>query len=149
MNIKLEEYKEKGLVPVTHRIISFKKVAEPKSTLLVFKGLPLDDEGVNRPTKDIYKLQFIASCKTTINKEELLVAFYIDNEFGTYDYWVINLPDGFEHAKGEPSVLDYQAYKDICILTGENVRPFNEYLHGYGSIVYNSLTDFGEELRPC
>lgn len=93
---------------------------------------------------EFFKVAFIASC-TTILKNDLLVAFFLDKETGTggvLNGYIIsnNLPEEYDNLFG-CSILDYEGYQEICNLTGEEIMSFSDYYKEMkdGNYLINSI----------
>lgn len=109
-------------------------------------GLP-DKNGVNvyHTFLEIYKVQFIAACKTKL-KADLIVAFYFgENKEDLEGYVIGGLPTIYVNDRHPLRIVDYKGYLEICELTGESKLSFLDYYNkqnsdsGIGSIlVYNS-----------
>ena len=111
----------------TLKVESYKKIAEPKSLMAVrLAYVPIENGETDKDTEiiEIFKVLFIASCKTNL-KQEFLAAFYINEDSELVANPITELSEGY-HA---PFIflLDYKAYEDICDLTGESKKTFIEY----------------------
>ena len=82
------------------------------------------------PMQEIYKVQFIASCKTKFD-DELLIAFYIGEFFTLCGYLISELPRGY-YNPSRGYIVDYKSYLDICDLTGETKMSFMDYCSSIG-----------------
>lgn len=124
------------------QILKYKKIAEPRSTLLVLHEEMTGDNNARWSTYDMFKVQFIASC-TTEECGQILCAFYFANEgsilcIQPLDYHV----KGYDPEKNY-SLIDYKSYLEICDLTKETPLPFAEYVQISieNSTVINSLVE--------
>ncbi|WP_183560618.1 hypothetical protein [Mucilaginibacter sp. SP1R1] len=142
MTIQLQEHEGLKLKNVLHEIISLNVISEPKSVLLVLNKDFIDTtdtENKLKPYKSIYKVQFIASAKTTICDREIRVAGFINDEYGNLDYWFIDLPGTTEQPNADAFLVDYLSYSEICSLTGIEPDSFSEYVDGYTSKEFHSF----------
>jgi len=106
------------------QIENYKHLSENTSLLLVIESeMGLNDEET-APFTQIFKIQFIAACKTKF-KDKILVAFY-SGEFGVLNGFILSdLPTGYSQTHG--CVIDYKSYVDICEITKETKLSFTEY----------------------
>lgn len=106
------------------KIESYNLKIKPES-LLFFKDETLSLENNSEiPLCTIYKVQFIASCKTKF-EDEILVAFYLGEYSGLFGHVLSELPQGYYSATGH--LIDYKSYSEICDLTGETKKSLAEY----------------------
>lgn len=107
-------------------IESYDLLVKPDSLLFFKESSLLLDNNDSVLTYEIFKIQFIASCKTKF-KDEILVAFYI-GEYGELSGYIISpLPENLIQSNNKGTLIDYKAYSDICVLTGETKMSLAEY----------------------
>lgn len=118
------------------------------SLLLVQEGVMTVDEKVKKdaPLLEIFKVQFIASCKTEL-KEGVIVAFYI-GEFSCLQTYVLDgLPNNY-YQDDNFRLIDYKSYIEICELTGETKLSLSDYIKEAesGNIGVNTLINYNEKF---
>lgn len=114
------------------KIKSYKKIAEPKSLYLVCENQKCTEEVKDDIQWHIYKILFLASCKTDLYKDEMLIAFFVAEESWAdlRGYILSELPNSdspiADGCFDIEILLDYQAYLEICELTGERKMSLGE-----------------------
>jgi hypothetical protein len=114
------------------KIKSYKKIAEPKSLYLVGENQRCTEQVKDDRQWHIYKILFIASCQTDLYKDEILIAFFVEDECyaDLRGFILSNLPNSDSaHCRGffyREILLDYQAYLEVCELTGERKMSLGE-----------------------
>jgi adenine-specific DNA methylase len=131
----------------TFKILKFRKIAEPKGLIIVFHNY-IDDEDIGKfKTYELQKVEFIAACKTNFDDNELLIAFYINADFGLITPHVLNAPVSYSSHRGDATMVNYDAYLKMCKLTGENPYSFKEYFRSVQrGHVLNDFTEFKGSL---
>lgn len=128
------------------KIIDYSKVIETKSLLLVREDYIEGNDKKKHLNLFINKIQFIGACKTAEVANDILIAFYL-KEYGVLAGYIISeLPNPYQSYPGY--LIDYEAYCDICKLTGEKPQSFYEYFNlvKAGVLNINSLVNVGEEV---
>jgi|SRR6218665_216085 len=112
----------------TFSIINYTPLANSSNLLLIKEGtIGLEDkEETQVPSLEIFKVQFIASCKIKI-AEAVMVAFFVD-EYNSLSPFVIGgLPSNYIQAHERFKCVDYKAYTEIAELTGETKLSLFDY----------------------
>lgn len=106
-------------------------IGTENSLLLVREGqMEIDDATVkvNSDFLEIFKVQFIASCKTEL-KDNIIVAFYIGEYFSLNTYVLDGLPNNYYQEGDNFMLIDYKSYLSICEMTGEAKLSLADYLN--------------------
>ena len=87
----------------------------------------------------IYKIQFIALCKTTLGFD-VVAAFFL-GEKSLLDAAIMTALSGNYSITGNSFLFDYRAYKDLCQSTGEIPLTIDKYISKMrqGSVQPNSF----------
>ncbi|CAM3631356.1 hypothetical protein MUGA111182_00235 [Mucilaginibacter galii] len=132
-----------------YEILTYKPIAHPNSLLLVGDDKMHNEDASTNEYHEIFKVQFIASCKTTFNeKKNLLFAFYV-GEFGELIPHLLSSLTGSYYLGGKSfTLIDYKSYASICELTGEDKLSFSEYFKEIksGSLGTNTLLNIDDTL---
>ena len=108
-------------------ILNFEKVGSSNSMLLVSEG-EMDNDGTKMKFHEIFKVQFIASCKISLTEKPILVDFYIDEMGALAPNVLSELPNNYYQDSDRFLLVDYKSYSEICGLTGETPLNFSDYL---------------------
>lgn len=132
-------------------IDNYKIICQSSNLLLVRDGSMEVKEGeqTSNNFREIFKVQFIASCKT-IFENEILVAFYLGESFQLTGHVLLGLPMNYGNGGDQMYLVDYKSYCDICELTAESKLSFTEYFEANKDSVIglNSLLSYnGQELN--
>lgn len=133
------------------KVESYISLSGSNNLILVRDGtMGVSDEEIDVPYLEIYKVQFIASCKTKL-EDEILVAFYFNEENILTGFIISGLPDGISSAlENSFYLLDYKSYIEICDLTSETKLSFSDYFNEVktGNIGINTILKYkGENLN--
>lgn len=153
MELELLKYNSSTKKQDTEFVIvdSYKTVCQNTNLLLVRDGSMEVKEGdkASNNFREIFKVQFIASCKTKF-ENEILVAFYLGEYFAIEGHVLTGLPNNYNNAGEDMYCIDYKSYCDICELTAESKLSFTEYFEANKNSVIglNSLLSYnGQELN--
>lgn len=130
MNIEICKYTGKDKQPANsfYRILSYDIISQNNSLLLVSEDQMSDENDVKSDFFEIFKVQFIASCKTEFKEgARLLVAFYL-KEGELHAYILSTLEGDCYPTGGNLTLIDYKSYLEICEYTGEAKLSLVEYL---------------------
>ena len=111
-------------------ILDYKILTANCDLLLLHEGeIPLQkaDKSELAEHLEIFKIQFIASCKTKLN-DEMIVAFYVGEHFSLKAAVLGELPRNHYHHSGPFLLVDYKSYSDICELTNESKLSLADYI---------------------
>ncbi len=127
------------------------KVLASNPTLLIIQEGAMEVEDVSGKTNanllEIFKVQFIASCKAEL-QIDLLVACYI-GEHGSFHAHVLDgLPDNYYQEGGTFKLVDYKSYSDICEITGETKLSLGDYILAltHSHVGQNALLHYNQEF---
>lgn len=108
------------------KVKSYRKVAEPKGLFLAAENNYKVEEEPTAKVFNFFKVLFLASCETDLCKDELLIAFFVNDDLFDSDFkgHIItdlegNVESHLSHYNPNVVFIDYQSYLDICELTGE------------------------------
>lgn len=134
------------------KIDQYKVITHNSSLLLVRHGqmeIESKSERKSAPFLEIYKVQFIAACKTKFDSE-ILVAFYLGEDSELTGHALSGLPNNYSSSIGPFSLIDYKSYLEICDLTAESKLSFIDYYNEVksGNVGVNTLLNYnGQNLN--
>jgi len=151
MEITLEKYNTTGAKNETksYPILEFKPLVHNSSLLIVRHGEMGINTGVSEiraDFKEIFKVQFIASCKIEMT-DNLIIAFYFaENELTPYI--LDGLPLTWSQVGDCHTLFDYKNYSEICELTGETKLSILDYISEIrdGNLGINTLLIHNNEI---
>ncbi len=111
-------------------ILDYKILTNNCDLLLVHEGeITLDGKGKSEVAEhlEIFKIQFIAKCKTKLN-DQMVIAFFVGEYFSLQAAILSELPRNHYHYGGQYLLVDYKSYSSICELTNEVKLSLADYI---------------------
>ena len=148
MNISLKKRTSSGDAKENHEIVKYKAIPTSPNLLLIGDSeIELEQGAEQVPYIEIHKVQFLAFCETDKNLS-FIGAFYISDYNNLECRIVTDLPGSYTQDGGYYWIADYKSYIEICELTGENVKPFSEFIKAKESqLIINSLVKINDEYK--